>query len=104
MDFSQQYMTSEAYMIAHDVIILNLSNSQLKGKYKEIALTHSISIIEEGNIFGKIRNDDFTFEKQDEEYILQIKGLNVESRTDNLDLKRFFDLDARFDKKGQRLT
>lgn len=96
LDFSQEYMIAEAVNIGNETLNTGVSDSALKSKFQEIASAHNLNIDQEGNLFAKVRNGDFTFNKQGQDYVLSIEGLNVEAKSVTVDLKRVYDLEIRF--------
>jgi len=96
IDFNEEYAKSEASLIAYETVAENLQDiSTLKSKYQEIALKHGLDIEAEGNFFGKIRNGEFIFEKVGEDYVMEIKDVNVQSKIGNNQIKRIFDINIK---------
>lgn len=104
IEFSQQYIINEASLIAGQTIALRADDLQLKSKFMEIAATHVLGIEQEGNLFAKIRNGNFSFVREGDNYSLQINAAGVEARNSILQIKRSFDVNIKFDKNGQRLA
>lgn len=105
VDFSEQYVISEANALANEVITGNiLPDSLLKERYKEIALKHVLDIEPEGNFFGKVRLGEFTFDKVGDDYVLEIKDVAVQSKSGNNQIKRTFNINMKFSLNGERLT
>ncbi len=104
IEFNQQYITSETELVASQTISSGVDDSQLKDKFMEIAATHSFGISQEGNLFAKIRNGDFSFTQSSDIYTLQISGVNVAAQDSELQIRRYFDITMKFDKSGQRLA
>jgi len=95
LEFSEQYVYHLAELIAKEAISSGVGDGELKEKFKERALKHNLNIESEGNVFGKIREDDFTFEKLGEDYELKIEKVLVRAKSGNNEIKRNFDLTVR---------
>jgi len=83
-----------------------------EGEYKDVLLMGIVDrnnpyILEMGNVFGKIRNEEFSFEKIANRggggyyYNLTIKGLFVSASAGENKIKRNFDVCMIFDAEGE---
>ncbi|MBM3233061.1 hypothetical protein FJZ18_02755 [Candidatus Pacearchaeota archaeon] len=71
-------------------------SDDMKKKFQEIAAGHDLRWNGVGNFFAKIRTGDFVFEKKEKSYILEIKGLFVQSERGANKMKRGFDIIKKF--------
>ena len=101
--FNQQYVEKSAELYGREAI---LSGGDVKAKFIEIATQHDLRLQGMGNFFGKVRNGQngqFTFEKQDKGYLLEITGLFVQATRRATVIKRNFDISLKFDEQGKVL-
>lgn len=96
--FGEEYVISTAKAIAKEAIALN--DGGLDERIKNSARAKDLRMTEAGNFFGKIRNNEFSFELLGESYIFKISGLFVQSIERDSSLKRNFDLCMKFDENG----
>jgi len=104
VEFTQKYILAESASIAKQVVLSKTSDSELKNTYIQDSLAHKLGIEEEGNLFAKIKNGDFSFSKDGEQYVLQVNEVGFESKGPDADIKRTFDINLRFDKDGNLAT
>ncbi len=97
VEFSQQYMTAEATLLAQQSI---LKEGDVKENFKSFAKTRDFGVESFGNFYGKIRNGEFEIRVSESGYLLEIKNLFAASRRGMNDLKRDFNLTIEFDGKG----
>lgn len=95
LEFSEQYVFHIAELIVSETIKSGVDESEMREKFKEIALKHNLGIDAEGNLFAKIREEDFTFEKLGENYELKIEKVLVRAKFGNNEIKRNFNLIVR---------
>lgn len=101
VDFNYNYILKTAELIGEDAI---KSGGDVRENFIEIAGKRDLRIEDMGNFFGKIRNDEFKFDKLGEGYVLEVDGLFVsaqksESKQDRI--KRNFSIKMEFDKDGK---
>jgi len=103
LEFNYQYITSSAKVIVKEAV-----NSQDKeiaalgmfDRIKRVAEKYNYNIVGQGNLFGKVRNGEFSYEQEQ----LKISGLFVTSEVGANSGKRVFDLCLQFDDKGEFLS
>ncbi|MEI6850027.1 MAG: hypothetical protein WCK29_03235 [archaeon] len=88
LNFDENYIKSEAGLMAQETLQNNINASRLKEEYQKIALTHKLGMESEGNLFSKIEHGDFRFENVSSEYIFEINGLVVVSKMENNQVSR----------------
>jgi hypothetical protein len=94
IELSQATLEKASRLIGEEVIALE--RDDLKKKFQEIAASHDLKWNGAGNFFAKIRTGDFVFEKKEEFYLLEIKGLFVQSERGVNKIKREFDVEEKF--------
>ncbi len=97
VDFSQQYILASARSMSQESII---QGGNIQENFVKLATARDLRIASLGNYFGKIRTHDFVFEKKGKGYVLEIKGLVLQSKNDVGGIIRHFDLLMEFDEQG----
>jgi len=98
--FAKRYVIAEAKLIAQETIA---SGGDLEKKFLEIAGEKDLNLGIAGNFFGKIRNNEFNFDRLGENYILEVDDLFVKSEIGKNSIKKNFDLLLEFDSEGKVL-
>ena len=93
VEFGHDYVVGSAKIIAMESIAEG-------SDFKENVAKRDIGVIEGGNFFGQIRNDNFTFNGVGGDYLLRVDGLFVRSVYGNNEMRRDFDLCLLFDSQG----
>ena len=90
VNFYEEYIRG----LADEISLESIESGEqgLKEKYMGGAKERDMQIKEAGSFFGKIRNGEFVFEKVDDKYVLNIKGLFVKSERKANALRREFDI------------
>jgi hypothetical protein len=88
LNFDENYIKSEASLIANETLLSGVEDSKLKQKYEQIALTHNLGIESEGTFFAQIKNGDFRFENITNIYIFEINNITLVSQVGNNQVTR----------------
>jgi hypothetical protein len=103
IEFSEKYVSNMAELIGEEAV------AEFKGKegdLKEIFVrvaeerdlrNGGVGIESFGNFFGKVRNGDFVFAVEGEEFVLKIDGLFAQASRGKSEIIRKFDIEKRFD-------
>lgn len=102
LDFMHSYIIEKAKQFAKETIIScpRCSEEQIKQKANEFDAKQPVRTEEMGNFFAKLRNGNFSLEKSEEFYIIQIKDLFVQSSSGNNRLIKKFNICQTFNKTG----
>lgn len=102
IEMNEKFVISLTKEIVKEVILScrDCSENQIKEKFKELVNERDLRIEELGNFFGKIRNDEFSLTKENEEYKLEVNSLFVKSKKGYNEITRNFDICLLFDKEG----
>lgn len=98
VDAAQNYVIKSAELIAADAIKTKSDIPEVK--FMEIAASRDIGVQEAGNFFAKIRNNEFSFEREGDLYVLNVEKLFVQASYGNNAIKRNFDLNMKFNETG----
>ena len=101
VDFSQQYVITSAALMGNQAII---QGGDIMAEFKDLSASRDLQVDSFGNFFGKIRNNEFRFEREDKGYVLEVKGLIVQSKRDVGSMVRHFDILLRFDGEGKPIS
>jgi hypothetical protein len=76
IELNEKYVIDKAAVIGEESILacVDCSDTPLNAKFKDAANKKDLSYTGAGNLFAKIRNGEFSFIKNGENYILEIKG------------------------------
>ena len=91
-EFYENYVYAKAELIAEEAI----EQGGTKEKYMEIAAREEekFRFEEVGNFYGKIRNGNFTFEKEGEGYNLEIDGVFIAAKSGGNKVTRTFNVEV----------
>jgi len=109
-DFAKQYVLKMAELILRDSINCNsnvygdICKEQMRERIMAIASKRDLEYYGAGNFFGKIRTDDFLITEGEEGYIFDIKGVFVQSKRGDNNIRRDFDIVFEFDSSGKLIT
>ncbi len=108
VDFLESYIVKQVEVIGKDAINCDkevyedICGKGLEERFKEIAMKKEIDLKGKGNIFGEIRNDKFSFIKEDKGYVLKFDNIIfVKSEVGGNEIVRDFSLVLKFDDKGE---
>ena len=98
LNFNHNYVFKTSEIIGREAV---KSAGDFKGSFREITNNMDLRIEGMGNYFGKVRNNDFKFEREGENYVLEVNGLFVQAARGENSIKRNFDIKMKFDKNGE---
>lgn len=101
VEFGKNYVLEIAEISGKKAILDAGIEGELKNKFMEIVGERDFRIEEAGNFFGKIRNSEFKFDKEEGIFVLDIKGLFVQAEEGASKIKNNFDLHIEFNDKGE---
>jgi hypothetical protein len=106
IELNEKYVIDKAAVIGEESILacVDCSDTPLNAKFKDAANKKDLSYTGAGNLFAKIRNGEFSFIKNGENYILEIKGLFVTYTIGENSINRKFNLKIEYDKTGKLLS
>ena len=105
-DLDDKYSTvvGESQIITREVVVncKACSNSELKQSFMNVAENRekNVGLDLEGNYFARIRNGDFDFYKNGENYVVNISDLFVNGKKEYSAIKRNFNLTVEYDQEG----
>lgn len=101
VEFGKKYVV-DIIEISGKKAILNAGiEGDLKNKFMEIVEERDYRIMESGNFFGKVRNREFRFDKEEGIFVLEIKELFVQSDEGASKIKSNFNIRIEFNDKGE---
>lgn len=98
LDFSNRYIIEEAKLIVLESVV---SGTSSKEKFMEIANDKDLRLNLAGNFFGKVRNGEFSFDNQEEGYLLKVDGVFVSLEKEDNIVKRNINLCMMFNENGE---
>lgn len=99
--FNERYVEAEALMIAREAI--RGGRGDVKLAFRNIAEEKYLGYGGAGNFFGKIRNDEFDFEKATGVYVLKVKGLFVSAEKGENSIRRNFEMEIKLNENGEKV-
>lgn len=109
-DFAVNYIVSETETIATNTVIGNIKDcngGNFEDRFRCIAEEREANRLSlAGNLFGKIRNNEFKVYKNEKNYVVEIKNLSVKVNVVGglSDIERNFDLNVSVDFDGRILS
>lgn len=102
IETNENIVKMQAKQISNEAISQcpSCTDGQLKNRFKEIANTRHSQTEQLGNFFGRIRNDQFSFSKQNELYVFSTENLFVKSNQGWNEIFRNFEICMTFDSLG----
>jgi len=102
ISFSHAYLLKLSEISAQQ----SITSSSNKETFKSIIEQKNIqfpNLIDQNNFFAKIRNNQFTFNKENNNYKLKIEDLFIQSELNNNKIKRSFNICMLFDSQGNKI-
>jgi len=106
LDFMHLYIMEKSKQFAKETITScqDCSYEQIKQKASEFDAKQFLRTEEAGNFFAKLRHGNFSLQKSNEFYILQVENLFVQSSSNNNKLIRKFEICQIFNKTGDFIS
>jgi hypothetical protein len=103
LEFNYQYIISSAKLIIKEAVKGDeggIEETSFNDRIKSAAEKYNYNLVGQGNLFGKIRNGEFSFADNK----LVVNGLFVTYEVGANSAKRVFDLCLQLDNKGEFLS
>ena len=99
-EFNYKYIVKTAELAGKEAIVES-KPEEVKENFIKITALKDMRMDNLGNLFGKIRNREFVFEKRRGLFVLEIDDLFVRAQSGKNKIKRNFDLVIEFRENGE---
>ncbi|MDO8508892.1 MAG: hypothetical protein Q7S27_04375 [Nanoarchaeota archaeon] len=107
ISFYEGYINAQTKAISGEIISeggLIRESEGLKEKFREIALNKNLEIEGMENYFGKILRGEFEFNRDEEKYWFEMRGLKIKSQRGASFIERTINLRMEFDYSGDLIS